>query len=348
VIDLSFMKKIAIYSVLVISVFTIIFLAVLLNYRPHTPQLEKYLIKPKLEHQVGSLKVQFIGNTNVLITDGKSAILTDGFFTRPSISQVLWGEIEPDYDVIEYCMNRAGIHQLDAVIPVHSHFDHAMDSPIVATMTGAKLIGSESTANIGRGLGFPEDQMIIAESGVPLQIGTMKVTLIKGKHWPYLDEALRLQLLDREILNPIIPPASAFEYYEGASYTIIIEHTDATIAIHGSAGFIPNILENFDVDILFLGMAGLETMDESYNDSYQVHVVDALSPEVIVPIHWDDFFSPLKKGIKPRSLLEKWLKGMDVKKSFEEVEIRNLDRTMAVLPLWELVNVLDLMGNKKH
>ncbi len=339
------MKKIILYSIMGLIALTFILLFILLNHRPHTPHLEKYLFYPNSDYSVGSLNVKFIGNTNILITDGKSSILTDGFFTRPSISQVLWGEFEPNEDVIEYCLEKARIHRLDAVIPVHSHFDHAMDSPIVAMKTGAKLIGSESTANIGRGLNFPEDQMVIVESGVPLQIGSMKLTLIKGKHWPYPDEELGLKLLNRDIINPIVPPASAFDYFEGASYTIIVEHEDATLAIHGSAGFIPNILDNVDVDILFLGMAGLETMDESYNDNFQTHVVDALNPEVIIPIHWDDFFVPLKNGLKSRSLLEKFLQGMDVKKSFEFVEMRNSDRKMSVLPIWESVSVLDLIEN---
>ncbi|MBT4064302.1 MAG: hypothetical protein HOE72_03490, partial [Candidatus Marinimicrobia bacterium] len=136
--------------------------------------------------------------------------------------------------------------------------------------------------------------------------------------------------------------ASAFEYYEGDSYTIIIEHSEVSFAIHGSAGFVPNILDNYDVDILFLGLAGLETMDGAYNDNYQMHVVDALSPDVIVPIHWDDFFVPLKDGIKSRSLLEKVLQGMDVKKSFEMVEERNLNRKIVVLPLWERLNVSEI------
>jgi len=96
------------------------------------------------------------------------------------------------------------------------------------------------------------------------------------------------------------------------------------------------------VDILFLGLAGLETMDGAYNDNYQMHVIDALSPDVIVPIHWDDFFVPLNDGIKSRSLLEKVLQGMDVKKSFEMVEERNLNRKIVVLPLWERLNVSEI------
>ena len=336
------MKKIVLYSFIGVLGFIVVLLTVLLNYRPHVPQLEKYGIEASLPSTGNGLIVQFTGNTNILISDGKTSILTDGFFTRPGVAKVLWGKVAPDESIIKYCLDRAGIEQLDAVIPVHSHFDHAMDSPIVAELTGATLIGSESTANIGRGLGFPEDQMVIPKSGETIQLGTFRVTLVKGRHWPYPDPEMRAKLLDREIALPLIPPMNAFEYVEGASYTIIIEHAEATVAIHGSAGFIPNILNDYEVDILFLGLAGLETMDGVYNDNYQMHVVDALSPDVIVPIHWDDFFVPLKDGIKSRSLLEKVLQGMDVKKSFEMVEERNPNRKMVVLPLWGRLNVSEI------
>lgn len=337
------MKKLF-FSIFRILLFLLACFIILINYRPDVPQLEKYAYHSDSPPEEESLTVQFIGNTNIMIRDGETAILTDGFFTRPSVTKVLWGEVEPDKEVIQSSLKQARIQKLDAVIPVHSHFDHAMDSPIVAQMTGAKLVGSESTLNIGRGLGFPEDQMIKARSGLPLQFGSMRVTLIKGKHWPYPDKELDALLLNSEIEEPIIPPISAMAYKEGASYTIIVAHPEVTLAVHGSAGFIPHILDDFDVDILFLGLAGLETMDASYNDDYQTHVTDALNPEVIVPIHWDDFFVPLKKGIKSRSLLERWLQGMDVKRSFELVEDRNPKRQLVVLPLWDNVFVSSLRG----
>lgn len=64
-----------------IFVFTISILTFLLNFRPHTPQLEKYLFHPNLDYNISSLNVKFLGNTNILITDGKTSILTDGFFS---------------------------------------------------------------------------------------------------------------------------------------------------------------------------------------------------------------------------------------------------------------------------
>ncbi len=340
------MKKFLIYLFRVILLLVAICI-IFLNYRPNVSYLKTHTFSGGDHHEIGKLRVQFTGNTNVLVTDGETAILTDGFFTRPPLTQFLWGDIEPDIEVIQSSLDQAGIDNLDAVIPVHSHFDHAMDSPIVAQQTGAKLVGSESTMNIGRGLGFPEDQMVVARSAIPIKFGSMKVTLIQGKHWPYPDKELGDKLLNNEIDSPIKPPASAMDYKEGASYTIIIEHEEATLAIHGSAGFVPNILEDYEVDILFLGVAGLETMDETFNADFQTHVTGALNPEVIVPIHWDDFFVPLRKGLKSRGLLEKMLQGMDLERSLDIVEEKNPNRKMVILPLWEKISVNSLMGKSE-
>ena len=50
---------------------------------------------------------------------------------------------------------------LEAVIPVHTHIDHVMDSALVADRTGARLIGGRSAANVGRGYGLPEDRVVV-------------------------------------------------------------------------------------------------------------------------------------------------------------------------------------------
>ncbi|RBP51274.1 MBL fold metallo-hydrolase [Arenicella xantha] len=107
----------------------------------------------------GDVTVQYMGNTNLLISDGRSAIMLDAWFSRPTAMQVLAGEIEPDMQAISHALQRSELRQLDVIIPVHSHFDHAMDAPEVAKRTGAVLLGSESTANIARGWGLDEAQI---------------------------------------------------------------------------------------------------------------------------------------------------------------------------------------------
>ena len=102
----------------------------------------------------GGLSVTFLGVSTLLLDDGTSALMTDGFFSRPGLGRVALGTIAPEIERIDACLPRAGIDRLEAVLPVHSHFDHVMDSAVVAARTGATLVGGASTANVGRGLGL--------------------------------------------------------------------------------------------------------------------------------------------------------------------------------------------------
>jgi L-ascorbate metabolism protein UlaG (beta-lactamase superfamily) len=87
------------------------------------------------------LTVTFLGVATLLFDDGDTQIMTDGFFTRPSSAVVNRGAISSDSERVSNALKRAGVKSLAAVIPVHSHFDHAMDSAMVASLTGAMLVG---------------------------------------------------------------------------------------------------------------------------------------------------------------------------------------------------------------
>ena len=99
-----------------------------------------------------ALTVTWFGVTTLLIDDGVTQILIDGYFSRPSLLDIaLERAIEPDQAAIEGMLDRFEINRLKAVIPVHSHFDHALDSAEVAKQTGAQLMGSATTAQIAAG-----------------------------------------------------------------------------------------------------------------------------------------------------------------------------------------------------
>lgn len=335
-------KKVIIVIFLLLAVFVVLF-----NYRPRPDQLKKYLVElttPSLENE---LTVQFIGNTNLLFSDGETSILTDGFFSRPSAFTVLFGNVEPNRTTIKYCLQKAKITTLNAVIPVHSHYDHAMDAPMVADLTGAQLIGSSSTANIAKGYGLDDQQITIPTLDSTMEIGAFKITFIKSDHWQYPDAEQRKVLLNNKIEQPLVTPASIYDYKEGDSYTLLLQHGATKIAVQGSAGYRENSLPDFDADILFLSIAGLESMSTDYNDAYQKHLIDPLQAEILVPIHWDDFTVPLSdKPLQTTSLLINLKFGSNLTKAFEEVEGRNPDKAIKVLPVFESISIEQLKKNE--
>ena len=335
--------RIMLKAILSFLVSSFLVFLLLFNIRPRPEALQTYLVESKNAVPSDVLQVQFLGNTNLFFTDGETSILTDGFFTRPNAFKMLFGKIEPNQAIVEHCLQLAHIEHLDAVIPLHSHFDHAMDAPMVADLTGAKLMGSSSTINIGKGYGLREDQMMIPPLNEVIEIGKFKLTFIASRHWQYPSAKQRAQLLDQNIEAPIVTPVKMIDYKEGISYTLLIEHDSTKIAIQGSAGFREGSLVNRDVDVLFLAIAGIEVMDEDYNEKYQTQIVEALQPEVLVPIHYDDFTVPLKGKLKTTNLIFNWKMGTNLGKAFEIIQKNNNDRSIKVLPLWEPIEIDQLM-----
>lgn len=316
---------------------------VLWNVRPRPDALTRYKLEKEIDAPL-PFTVKFLGNTNLLFDDGENAWMTDAFFTRPNASEVLFGDVEPNETVIRKCLEKAGVDGLDMIVPVHSHFDHAMDAAMVADLLDAKLWGSTSTINIGRGYGLDESQMMIPKWDSIYSIGKFKIQFVRSKHWQYPDEAQREILLDNEIVKPLLTPASIFDYKEGDSYTIIVAYDTFKLAIQGSAGFREGSLpKHFDADILFLAIAGLETMEVSYIDGYQKHLINPLKPEVLVPIHWDDFTTPLGDELKTTNLIFNWRYNSDLGQAFNVIEMRNPDKSIKVLKPWENYNILDIL-----
>ena len=239
------------------------------------------------------LTVNFLGVSTLLFDDGETAIMTDGFFTRPGLLSVAT-RIRPDSALIRQALDRAQVTRLAAVIPVHSHYDHAMDAPYVARWTGAQLVGSSSTANIGRGAGLPEERITIAVKGQPMTFGRFSVTLIESRHAP-----TGRFLMPGEITSPLTPPAKAKDYRLSEAYSVVIRHDDRTIVVLGSAGFLSGALKDVKADVVYLSVATLGKQSAAYRDSLWNEVVAATGAKRVIAIHWDDFTRPLSKPLRP-------------------------------------------------
>ncbi len=243
----------------------------------------------------GAVRVRFTGTSTLLFSDGTTAWMVDGWFTRPSLLSLLVGEIEPDVAAIEAGLAANEVDRLAVVIPVHSHYDHAMDAPEVARRTGALLLGSESTANIGRGWGLDEDRIRVAKHGTPYRFGDFTITLIRTKHFQFPDPALREQALaDPRIDAPLVPPVETFDYRVGQPYAIHVAHPKGRFLIQGSAGYVVEGLRDYPAETVFLGIGGLGTQTADYREAYWRETVERVGARRIIPIHWDTLIGPIE------------------------------------------------------
>lgn len=235
--------------------------------------------------------VSWAGVTTLLIDDGSSAVLTDGFFSRPSLLAVATRPLRPSARRIDDGLARLGVHALDAVAPVHTHYDHAMDSAQVARRTGAVLIGGESAAQIARGHGL--DRVQVVTGGQAMTLGGYDITLIEGHHCPP-------DRFPGAITAPVRPTARVSAYRCGEAWSMIIAHraTDRRLLIVGSAGFLPDALRGQRAEVAYLGVGQLGLQPSSYLTEYWAQTVRTVGARRVVLIHWDDFFRPLNKALR--------------------------------------------------
>ncbi|GAP08072.1 predicted Zn-dependent hydrolases of the beta-lactamase fold [Anaerolinea thermolimosa] len=274
------------------------------------------------------MRAGFLGVTSVLLDDGDTRLLTDGFFSRPALHRVLLGRLAPDATQVEQGLARAGVTDLKAVLVGHSHYDHALDAPEVARRSGALVVGSSSTANLARGYGLPEAQIRVVMPGEPLVFGAFRVTFYPSRH--VLPNAAA-----GEITAPLKFPARARAFRDGGCFSLLIEHESGkNLLIQESAGFVRGALSGIRAEIAMISIAMLSRHPDSYRRAYFSETAGAVGAKVIYPLHYDDFFRPLELLPRP---MPRWMD--DIRPVLDSLERWAGERGVRVgwLPAWQMV-----------
>lgn len=266
-----------------------------MRLKPGRPDIGRYADRFTLTAADPSapLAVTWLGVSTLLVDDGTSVLLTDGFFSRPGMLSVGLLPLRCSPSRIDEALANAGITRVDALLPVHTHYDHALDSAEVALRTGAVVVGGESAANIARGHGLPEDRILVATPGSELEFGSFDVTLIESEHCPP-------DRFPGPITTPVAPTARASAYRCGEAWSAVVRHrpTGRRLLIQGSAGFVPGALAGREAEIAYLGVGQLGVQPVGYIERYWEETVRTVGARHVVLIHWDDFFRPLTAPVR--------------------------------------------------
>jgi L-ascorbate metabolism protein UlaG (beta-lactamase superfamily) len=278
-----------------------IIIAALWNDRPLLSEID-WAPYPEFESRADSVTVIWLGATTLLFDDGDTQILIDGFFSRPSIADIVFdAAVESDAAQVNFVLDEYRMRRLAVIIPVHSHFDHAMDIGAIANRSSASILGSESTAQIARGAGVPEDQIVVATTDSEYTFGNFSVRLIASNHAPigWSGSVPFAGVIE----EPLELPAPVSAWREGGTYSIIISHAQGTTLIQGSGGFQPGSLDEIGADVVMLGTWGLESLGRTYVEQYWLASVTSTGAKRILPIHFDDYTRPFGSiELSPRVL----------------------------------------------
>jgi len=251
----------------------------------------------------GAVTVTWLGISTLLFDDGETQILTDGTFTRFSMLEIasLW-PVSSDIATINHALAEFRMNRLAAIVPLHSHFDHAMDAGLVANRGSAVILGSESTANIALGANVPVDQYQILANGESRQFGDFTVTLVHSRHAPIMFG--NQPWFPGRIEEPLSQPARVGAWKNGVVYSVFIAHPRGTALVQGSAGYVERNFESRSADVIMLGIAGLKGLGRNYLSSYWFETVTPVGARRIFPIHYDDFTKPFGEVALPSKLLD--------------------------------------------
>lgn len=246
---------------------------------------------PQPDTQATGVTVTWFGVATLLFDDGETQILIDGFISRPTFFDVLLRRaVSNDVATINRFLNEYRVRRLAAIIPVHSHFDHAMDIGAIANRSSASILGSASTAQIAYGSGVPEDQVIVVADGAEFTFGEFTVRFIESDHGPI---GWRGSVpLAGTIDEPLTLPAPVTAWREGGSYSIVVSHPLGTTLVQGSAGMRETSLQDLQVDTVMLGVGMLSGLGRDYIEDYWRATVTSTGAGTVIPVHFDDYTQP--------------------------------------------------------
>lgn len=248
--------------------------------------------------EASAVTVQFFGTASLLITDGRTSIMTDGFLTRPGKLNLLFARIAPDRARIDDVLKRAKISKIDAIFVSHSHFDHALDSAAVAARTGAVLVGSASTRNVALSKGDTADEDTLAPERIKVfsdrdvfSFGEFRITVFSSQHSPK-------PWFPGDVTAPFSLPARVGSYKEGGSYAFLVEHPRARILVVPSANDVKDPFPATTADAVFLSIGTLGKQSDDFADTYWNQTVRKSGARMVIPIHWDDFTVKLTEPLR--------------------------------------------------
>ncbi|MCW3047931.1 MAG: hypothetical protein JWO74_2215 [Solirubrobacterales bacterium] len=230
------------------------------------------------------LDVRWLGVSGYRLTYEGVSIFIDPYVSRvPLRALVLRRRTLPDATMLERYAGSPGA--VAGILVGHTHFDHAVDAPALARRHAAKAYGSASLAHLMRlhGVG---DQAVEVVAHQPYELGPFVVGFVPSRHSKLLFG--RKVPMDGELtceqLDGLVPSS----YKCGAVYGISIDVAGISLYHQGSADLNDSELRDGPVDVFLAGVAG-----RSVTPHYWERILPKLDPRIVVPTHYDNFFSPL-------------------------------------------------------
>jgi L-ascorbate metabolism protein UlaG (beta-lactamase superfamily) len=228
------------------------------------------------------LDLRWLGVAGYRLSYQGHALYIDPYISRAPLGAVLAGKPAlPDPGLHDRVLGTES-DQVVGILIGHTHFDHAVDVPLLARRWNTKAYGSSSLQRL-MALHNEADRAVRIVPRHVYELGPFEVTFHPSEHSKLM---LGFKVpFDGELSCEHLEALSPQAYKCGDIYGIRIAVAGVSFYHQGSANLIEDEVPRGGVDVFLAGIAG-----RSFTPNYWGRILPRLEPHTVVASHFDDFF----------------------------------------------------------
>ncbi len=252
-------------------------------------------LRPRNAFTDGRLELTHFGAAGWKISDGRSTVLLDPYFTRLRYAGKRFGLLpapsSPGDDRRAYTFDEIvpsdtetidrHIDAADYILISHAHFNHCMDMPYIAKKTGAMVLGNYSTTNIARAYGVDSDQLLTLRGGEDYVFDDISIRAIPSLHSALSDKRyFDAGIVPEGLQGPL--PLKAFS--EGGTLAYLVRFPRHEVLLFGSMNYIEREVAGLTPSVILVPAARPRLQIHRYTERL---LTATQFPRTVVATHWD-------------------------------------------------------------
>ena len=288
-----------------------------------------------------SVELTWMSIANWYFKAGSLKMVMDGYLTRvpssvfvPSkqfpadqfaFTNATWPSNVTDVMRVRFAL---GADNLDYLLAGHSHFDHTYDTAIWAALTGAQIIGGQSTCYQAESQGWPKSQCTVVSGswvtghGERLQLAPdVTLRVVRFNHSG--TDKNPIQHFGRELSGPPIPDPATGGFKAGVGedfpnggggraflFTVGLGRRRVSFFVNNSASpfdldqpvtvngeSFGSPLENLSAAMRDAELTSVDAWIGTGGLAVAQLIVPVIHPKTYIPNHWDGLFNPFWPGL---------------------------------------------------
>ncbi|MFR9778910.1 MBL fold metallo-hydrolase [Micromonospora sp. MS34] len=235
----------------------------------------------------GAVSFRWWGTAGWRIDIGDRTVLVDPYLSRYDTG-LFTGRFDAgtpltvDRGAIDPLVERA-----ENILVTHTHWDHFNDVPYIAGRTGARVFGTLTAYHLGLAYGLPAGRLAPVKGGEVLDFGDYTIEVVSSLHsrnasWSVAFPGVRV--------SPPSKPEKISDLPEGDTLAYQIRVAGGpSVFFMGASDLDERNLAGLAPDVAMVASAATTSTAD-----YVPRLMAALDhPKVVVPVHWDNFETPL-------------------------------------------------------